>query len=423
MRRHQNIAFRTAWLIAGSAAEAEEAVQDAFVKAYRALGRFRRGAPLRPWLLTIVANEARNRARASGRRERLALRVAEERRPGDAVPSPRRRSSTTSGATSCSARWRSCRRRPRRDRLPLPARPERGGDRRRAGLPARDGQVARVASAGAAARTFGGERWLSSSATWAGSPRPRLATGAGRDREVMARLEEPGAPAAAARREPRFGGRRCRARRSLAPCARARRPGAAAARRRRPGRRPGARHALLDLFGLRGATVERRDRLPTPPPERALDLGTRTTLASGRLAFDPLVPGGLGEPAGVYVRRATPGGELSLSYLARAGPAAHRRHPARPDRLGVPRRPRARVRRQAGRHRNDGGAPAHRRVPGRLDRGRAALLLLSRPGRPVRRGSLRLARNVLLVERGDLLIRLEGALARERAVAIARSLR
>jgi RNA polymerase sigma-70 factor (ECF subfamily) len=88
VRRHQNIAFRTAWLIAGSAAEAEEAVQDAFVKAHRALGRFRPGAPLRPWLLTIVANEARNRARASGRRERLALRVAEERRPGDAVPSP-----------------------------------------------------------------------------------------------------------------------------------------------------------------------------------------------------------------------------------------------------------------------------------------------------------------------------------------------
>ncbi len=88
VRLHQNIAFRTAWLIAGSAAEAEEAVQDAFVKAHRALGRFRPGAPLRPWLLTIVANEARNRARASGRRERLALRVAEERRPGDAVPSP-----------------------------------------------------------------------------------------------------------------------------------------------------------------------------------------------------------------------------------------------------------------------------------------------------------------------------------------------
>jgi RNA polymerase sigma-70 factor, ECF subfamily len=88
VRRHQNIAFRTAWVITGSAPDAEEATQDAFVKAHRALGRFREGSPLRPWLLTIVANEARNRVRAAGRRERLALRVAEERRPGGAVPSP-----------------------------------------------------------------------------------------------------------------------------------------------------------------------------------------------------------------------------------------------------------------------------------------------------------------------------------------------
>ena len=53
-----------------------------------ALGRFRRGAPLRPWLLRIVANEAKNRRRAAGRREALALRAAAEHRPGDAVPSP-----------------------------------------------------------------------------------------------------------------------------------------------------------------------------------------------------------------------------------------------------------------------------------------------------------------------------------------------
>jgi RNA polymerase sigma factor (sigma-70 family) len=88
VRRHQSIAFRTAWVITGSAADAEEAAQDAFVKAHAALGRFREGAPLRPWLLTIVANEARNRSKAATRRDRLALRVAEERRPGGAVPSP-----------------------------------------------------------------------------------------------------------------------------------------------------------------------------------------------------------------------------------------------------------------------------------------------------------------------------------------------
>ena len=88
MRAHQGIAFRTAYVIARDAADAEEAVQDGFVKAYRALARFRRGAPFRPWLLQIVANEARNRRRSAGRRASLALRAAVEARPGDAVPSP-----------------------------------------------------------------------------------------------------------------------------------------------------------------------------------------------------------------------------------------------------------------------------------------------------------------------------------------------
>ncbi|MEA2380435.1 MAG: hypothetical protein QOH72_406 [Solirubrobacteraceae bacterium] len=88
VRAHQDIAFRTACLFAGSAAEAEEAAQEAFVKAWRALPRFRAGAPFRPWLLAIVGNEARNRRRAAGRRAGLAARVATERAPGDAAPSP-----------------------------------------------------------------------------------------------------------------------------------------------------------------------------------------------------------------------------------------------------------------------------------------------------------------------------------------------
>ena len=85
---YQGIAFRTAYLLAGSTADAEEAAHDAFLKAFNALRRFRRGAPFRPWLLAIVANEARNRRRSAGRRHALALRAAEEVRPGDAAPSP-----------------------------------------------------------------------------------------------------------------------------------------------------------------------------------------------------------------------------------------------------------------------------------------------------------------------------------------------
>ena len=88
VQRYQQVAFRTAYLITGSAADAEDATQEAFMKAYRALGRFRAGANLRPWLLRIVANEARNRVRASGRRHTAELRVVEAFRPGDAAPSP-----------------------------------------------------------------------------------------------------------------------------------------------------------------------------------------------------------------------------------------------------------------------------------------------------------------------------------------------
>jgi RNA polymerase sigma factor (sigma-70 family) len=85
---YQGIAFRTAYVITGSAADAEEAAQDGFVKGFRAIARFRTGEPFRPWLLQIVANEARNRRRSAGRRAHLALRAAEEQGSGGAVPSP-----------------------------------------------------------------------------------------------------------------------------------------------------------------------------------------------------------------------------------------------------------------------------------------------------------------------------------------------
>jgi RNA polymerase sigma-70 factor (ECF subfamily) len=75
---YQSLVFRTAFLIAGDAADAEEAAQDAFVKAHRALGRFHIDQPFRPWLLAIAANEARNRRRSRGRRAALALRAAAE---------------------------------------------------------------------------------------------------------------------------------------------------------------------------------------------------------------------------------------------------------------------------------------------------------------------------------------------------------
>ena len=87
VRPHWEIAFRLAYVISGSAAEAEDAVQDALVKAWGGLGRFRASQPLRPWLLRIVVNESRNRRRASGRRARLELRAGADA-SGEAAPSP-----------------------------------------------------------------------------------------------------------------------------------------------------------------------------------------------------------------------------------------------------------------------------------------------------------------------------------------------
>jgi RNA polymerase sigma-70 factor (ECF subfamily) len=80
VRRHQVIAFRTAFVLTGSAVEAEDAAQDAFVKAWHALGRFRAGAPFRPWLLAIVAHEASTRRRSAGRRAAWTARAAQDER-------------------------------------------------------------------------------------------------------------------------------------------------------------------------------------------------------------------------------------------------------------------------------------------------------------------------------------------------------
>ena len=87
VRRYQDVALRTAYLVAPEA-DAADAVQDAFVKAHAALWRFRDGAPIRPWLLRIVANEARNRRRSAVRRAGLTLRAARATPRDEVAPSP-----------------------------------------------------------------------------------------------------------------------------------------------------------------------------------------------------------------------------------------------------------------------------------------------------------------------------------------------
>ncbi len=67
VRRHQEPVFRLAYLILGDAADAEDAAQETFIRAFTALHRFDETRPLRPWLLSIAANLARNRRRSLGR--------------------------------------------------------------------------------------------------------------------------------------------------------------------------------------------------------------------------------------------------------------------------------------------------------------------------------------------------------------------
>jgi RNA polymerase sigma factor (sigma-70 family) len=73
VERYSDPAFRAAFLIVGIAADAEDACQEAFFKAHRALNTYRPELPLRPWLLRIVVNEARNRRRGRSRRPETEL--------------------------------------------------------------------------------------------------------------------------------------------------------------------------------------------------------------------------------------------------------------------------------------------------------------------------------------------------------------
>lgn len=105
VHRHAQVAVRTAALL-GAGADAEDVVQEAFVKAYAALGSVRPGAPFRPWFLRIVANESRNLHRGAGRRsarERRAwlrtepLVLARPDEPADALLAAERQAALVHG--------------------------------------------------------------------------------------------------------------------------------------------------------------------------------------------------------------------------------------------------------------------------------------------------------------------------------------
>jgi RNA polymerase sigma-70 factor (ECF subfamily) len=75
MRLHNRTLYRTARAILRDDAEAEDAVQEAYLQAYRALGTFRGESKLSTWLVRITANEALMRHRRNARAAMVATDV------------------------------------------------------------------------------------------------------------------------------------------------------------------------------------------------------------------------------------------------------------------------------------------------------------------------------------------------------------
>ena len=87
VERYESVAHRTAYTL-GAGDHTADVVQDAFMKAYAALDRFDVKAPFRPWLLTIVANETRNRWRWSSRHRTVPLALLGDHLPQASAGSP-----------------------------------------------------------------------------------------------------------------------------------------------------------------------------------------------------------------------------------------------------------------------------------------------------------------------------------------------
>src|SRR6187455_1867810 len=82
--RHQRRAARIAYHYLRDSAEADEAVQDAFVKAYQHLASFREELPFDVWFTRILINGCLDRIKARTRRERWLVPMAGTRRGGGA---------------------------------------------------------------------------------------------------------------------------------------------------------------------------------------------------------------------------------------------------------------------------------------------------------------------------------------------------
>lgn len=68
VRRYQRAVYRVAWALTRNDADADDLAQEAFVRAWGAIGRFEIGQPLYPWLAKITTNLAFSLFRSRKRR-------------------------------------------------------------------------------------------------------------------------------------------------------------------------------------------------------------------------------------------------------------------------------------------------------------------------------------------------------------------
>ncbi len=85
VQRYQALAYTVAVRVVGNAEDAEEVVQDAFLKAFAALGQFQRAAKFSTWLYRIVYNTALTKKRAQGRQRERPLTPATPEPPATSV--------------------------------------------------------------------------------------------------------------------------------------------------------------------------------------------------------------------------------------------------------------------------------------------------------------------------------------------------
>ena len=83
---YQGTAFAIAQSVLDNAADAEEVVQESFLKALRGLGNFRGEAKFSTWLIQIVLNEARARLRRERRHPHRSIDEVAESESGEYVP-------------------------------------------------------------------------------------------------------------------------------------------------------------------------------------------------------------------------------------------------------------------------------------------------------------------------------------------------